>query len=141
MALLCSFGLLLGRLLISMIFILAGFGKFMDYSATAEYMASKGMSLVPVFLVAAALIEIIGGLAVLFGVKTRWGAALLLFFLIPTTLIFHDFWNFEDANRQVQMIEFLKNLAIMGGLLYVLCHGAGRISIDTLYFRERASKP
>lgn len=137
MSLLISLGLLVGRILISTIFILAGIGKFLDYNGTAQYMAAKGMTMIPIFLIAAALIEIIAGLAVLLGCKTRWGATLLLLYIIPTTLIFHDFWNQQGAERQMQMIEFLKNHAIMGGLLYVICTGAGRFSIDSLYFRPK----
>lgn len=127
---LCSLGLLLGRICLSAIFILAGIGKFMDYDGTVQYMASKGFTMIPVFLVMAAMVEIIGGLLILLGFRTHWGAAMLLLFLIPTTVIFHDFWNYQGAEQQMQMINFLKNLGIFGGLLYVLCIGAGKCSLD-----------
>lgn len=128
---LCSFGMLLGRFCISVIFILAGIGKFLDYDGTAAYMASKGMTMIPFFLLAAATVELIGGLSVLLGWKARWGATILLLFLIPTTVIFHDFWHLANpVERQLMMILFLKNLAIFGGLLYVICCGPGSWAVD-----------
>lgn len=125
-----ALGMLLGRILLSLIFILAGVGKFMDYDATVQYMAAKGMTMVPLFLVVAALIEIIAGLLVFFGIKARLGAFILFLYLIPVTLLFHDFWNQQGPERQENMINFMKNLAILGGLLYVICVGAGRWSLD-----------
>lgn len=125
-----ALGMLLGRILLSLIFILAGVGKFMDYNATVQYMAAKGMTMVPLFLVVAALIEIIAGLLVFFGIKARLGAFILFLYLIPVTLLFHDFWNQQGPERQENMINFMKNLAILGGLLYVICVGAGRWSLD-----------
>jgi putative oxidoreductase len=125
-----SLTMLIGRLLIATIFILAGASKFLDYDQTSAYMASKGMTMIPLFLVGAAAFEIIGGLSLLVGYKTRIGAALLLIFLIPTTIIFHSFWNTSGAEHAQAQIDFLKNLAIFGGLLYVLNFGAGPLSID-----------
>lgn len=125
----CSIGMLLGRICLSAIFILAAIGKLMDYEGTAQYMASKGLTMIPVFLYGAAIVELIGGLMILFGFKARIGAVILLLYLIPTTLIFHDFWNVSDAiMRQIQMIMFLKNLAIFGGLLYIICAGPGKVA-------------
>jgi len=127
----CNASLLfLGRLCLSAIFILAGINKFMDPSGTAAYMAAKGMSMIPFFLYSAAVIEIAGGLSLLIGFKARWGALLLILFLIPTTLIFSSFWNEPAETYNLQMIEFLKNLGIIGGLLYVLATGAGKWSFD-----------
>lgn len=128
---LCSFSMLAGRVLLSIIFILSGVGKFVDYNSTAQYMAAKGMTMVPFFLIVAAVVELLGGLSLLLGYRTRWGAALLILYLIPVTGIFHDFWMIEDpAMRQMQVIEFLKNIAIMGGLFYVLGAGGGKWSFD-----------
>jgi len=126
----CSFGLLLGRILLSFIFILSGIFKFVNYDSTVQMMAAKGMTLVPFFLVTAALLEIVGGIFILIGFYTRIGALLLLIFILPTTLIFHDFWNVQGSEMEMQMSNFLKNVAIMGGLLYVACTGAGKLSID-----------
>jgi putative oxidoreductase len=125
-----SSALLLARICLAAIFLLGGISKFMDYNGTAAYMASYGIPMVPFFLVAAALIEIIGGLSLLLGLKTRWGAGLLLLFLIPVTGILHAFWSAAPGEQAMQMINFFKNLAIFGGLLYVLCWGAGEFSMD-----------
>lgn len=128
---LASLGMLIGRIALSTIFILAGLGKFMDVEGTSAYMASKGMTMVPFFLYSAAILEILAGLALLFGFKTRWAALLLALFIIPTVLIFHDFWNVSGpAERAVELVNFLKDWAIFGGLLYVACLGAGRYSVD-----------
>ena len=93
-------------------------------------MTSEGMVMVPVFLVGAILSELCGGLSILLGWWTRVGATLLIVFLIPTTLIFHDFWTYEGAQQQMQMIHFMKNLAILGGLFVLLSVGGGPWSID-----------
>lgn len=128
---LCHLFKLLGRVGLSAIFIFAGIHKFMDYEGTAAYMASKHLTNIPVLLYTAAIVEILGGLSVLLGWKTRWGALLLALFLIPTSYIFHDFWNLSDkAEMQEQMIHFFSNFAIFGGLLFVTASGPGVISID-----------
>ena len=108
-----------GRLLLSAIFLLSGSGKIMDWSGTAAHMRAEGMPLVPLLLVGAILFELVGGFSLLFAWKPKLGAWLLFLYLIPTTLIFHDFWAFGGAERMNQMIHFLKNLTIMGGLLIV----------------------
>ncbi|MBA3957543.1 MAG: DoxX family protein [Parachlamydiaceae bacterium] len=126
----CSFGVLLGRLCLSAIFILAGIGKLMDYEGTMQYMKAKGFTLIPLFLISAALLEIIAGLLLVIGFKTRWAATLLILFLIPTTIIFHDFWTSDPSMYQTKLNDFFRNVAIIGGLLYVLCSGAGKCSFD-----------
>lgn len=132
----CSFLMLLGRILLSIIFILSGIGKFMDPEGTSLYMASKGMPMIPFFLYSAAIIEVLGGAYLLFGLKTRLSAGILALFLIPVTLIFHDFWDSSPTEVANQMANFLKNLAIIGGLLYTVGCGAGKYSIDQLLNRE-----
>jgi putative oxidoreductase len=121
---------LLGRLLLTMIFLLSGVMKFVDWGSTAGYMEAKGLPLVWLLLPIAALVEIAGGLMVLAGCYARLGALLLLLFLIPTTIIFHNFWAFAGAEQQNEMQHFMKNLTIMGGLLLVMGLGAGPLSFD-----------
>ena len=120
----------IGRVFLSAIFIMAGVEKIMDPAGTSAYMASQGMPMVPFFLAMTIIFELGGGLSLLTGFKTRWGALALIVFLIPTTLIFHNFWEVSPDQKQLQMIMFLKNLAIIGGLLTVLAYGAGLISVD-----------
>jgi putative oxidoreductase len=124
------FAPLLGRILLAQIFLLSGLNKIGAWEQTAGYMASKNLPLVPFFLVAAILFEVGGGLSVALGYKARLGAAALVVFLIPATLIFHNFWALQGMEQQVQMIMFMKNLAILGGLLLVIGFGPGPLSLD-----------
>jgi putative oxidoreductase len=121
---------LAGRGLLSLIFLLSAFGKLTNWEGTAGYMASKNMPAIPFFLAAAILFELFGGLSVLAGYKARFGSLALIVFLIPTTLIFHNFWAYQGMEQQMQMINFLKNLSIMGGLLLVTAFGPGPLSLD-----------
>ncbi|MEN9654910.1 MAG: hypothetical protein RL235_1022 [Chlamydiota bacterium] len=78
----------------------------------------------PLMLIIATLLQIVGGLLLLLGVQEKWGASLLILFLIPATVLFHAFWLFDDVEAPVQSIMFLKNLGLMGGLMMVLLYGA-----------------
>ncbi len=109
--------LVLGRLLLSVIFILSGLGKIPHFNDVAGLMASQGIPLASLALVITLLIEIGGGLMVLTGFKARYAALVIAIWLVPVTLIFHKFWGIPAADQQGQMINFLKNVAIMGGLL------------------------
>jgi putative oxidoreductase len=124
--------LLAGRILLALIFLLAGIGKLVDWSATERMMTDHGMIGVSFLLPAAAFLEISGGLALLAGWATRPAAFALFLFLIPTTLIFHNFWAYDGLAQQNQMQNFMKNLAIMGGLLELAAAGAGAYAIDAL---------
>lgn len=95
-------------------------------------MASKNVPMIPVSLGAAATLELGAGTALLLGYRHRAAAALLAAFLVPTSLVFHDFWNEEDAQgRQMQIVNFLKNLAIIGGLVGMAARGAEEFSLDS----------
>jgi Predicted membrane protein len=124
-----KFGPLLGRILLSVIFILAGIGKITDFSGTAAFMASKDLPLVNLLLVLTIIVELGGGLLILIGWQARWAAAALFLFTGIVTLIFHPFWSFEGAEAVQNFQGFFKNLAIMGGLMYVLVHGSGPLSL------------
>jgi putative oxidoreductase len=124
------FGLLLGRVLLAFIFIIAGFGKLTGFSGTAAYMSSKGIPIAEVLLVPTIIIELGGGLLLAVGYKARWAAFAIFLFIIPTTLIFHNFWAAGPDQVQMQMIQFQKNLAIMGGMLFVVFNGPGPWSFD-----------
>ncbi len=116
---------LLGRIFLVAIFVMSGFHKITDPQGTQQYMAAMGMPMTGFFLIGAIFLELAGAASLLLGYWTRVGALLLIIFMIPTTLIFHT--NFSD---QVQFIMFMKNLAMMGGLLTVLAFGPGRLSLD-----------
>ena len=78
----------------------------------------------PLVLVLATILELFGGLLILFGIKARFGAVLLILFLIPTTIVMHHFWFLENPTKQLELAMFMKNLAIIGGLLFVSVFGA-----------------
>ena len=122
--------MLLGRLFLALLFVVSGIGKIAGYAGTAALMASKGLPLVEILLPLTILVELGGGLMLAIGWKTRWAAAVLFLFLIPTTLIFHQFWGIDPKMVQMQKVNFLKNVAIMGGMLMVLAMGAGTWSVD-----------
>jgi uncharacterized membrane protein YphA (DoxX/SURF4 family) len=131
---------LLGRILLSHIFLLSFFGKVTNWSTFEGMMAAKGVppSWVPFLLGGAAALELIGGLSVLFGFKARWGALLLVLFLIGVTPVMHNFWAMPDPKAfQEQLINFQKNVAMLGGLLMVIACGAGAVSFDRLLDRRR----
>ncbi|MBV1906161.1 MAG: DoxX family protein [Pseudomonadales bacterium] len=123
---------LIGRTLIAFIFIMSGVNKIGGWEQTAGYMASKGMPAAFIFLAGAVIFEILGGLSVLLGYKAKLGALALILFTVPASIIFHNFWAFEGMQQQTQMIMFMKNLAIIGGLLLVTGFGSGPLSMDNL---------
>jgi putative oxidoreductase len=109
--------LVLGRVLLSVIFILSGLGKLPHFHDIAGMMAAKGIPLASVALVISLFIEIGGGLLVLTGYKAQYAALVMALWLIPVTLVFHHFWGIPAEQQQDQTVHFLKNVAIMGGLL------------------------
>ena len=124
------YGPLAGRILIALIFVFAGFGKISGFEGTVGYIASKGLPLPQLAAIGAILVELGGGIMLVLGWKTRWAAAAILIFTALAALIFHNFWAAPPDQAQNQMIHFMKNLAIMGGLLFVVIHGSGPISMD-----------
>jgi putative oxidoreductase len=120
---------LAGRILLAVIFIISGFGKITGYDGTAHYMAMK-LPMVGVLLPLTILTELGGGIALAAGFKARWVALLLAGFTLLAAVIFHDFWAAEAAQKMGQQINFLKNVAITGGMLMVFAFGPGRYSVD-----------
>jgi putative oxidoreductase len=122
-------GALIGRLLLALIFVLAGLNKIVNYGGTLGYMQSFG---VPALLLPATIaIEVLGGFAVALGWRARIAALILAGFTILAAGLFHA--QFSD---QQQMTNFLKNLAIAGGLLTLAAHGPGALSLDARAYRE-----
>ncbi|HAZ44723.1 MAG TPA: DoxX family protein [Cyanobacteria bacterium UBA11369] len=118
---------LVARVFLTAIFLNSAYGKITGFSRTQEVMAGAGIpaGLTGILLVGAIVCELFGGLSVLLGYKARWGAIALIIFLIPATLIFHT--NFAE---RMQVIQFLKNLGLLGGLLMVYSFGSGPLSLD-----------
>ena len=120
---------LIARILMSTIFIISGINKITGWGAMTGYISSMGLPFAPLLLFGAIVIELVAGIALLVGYRVELAAGILFIYLIPTTLIFHSFWTAEAAQQQNQMIHFLKNLAIMGGLLQVMWSGSGAYSV------------
>ncbi|QTD35872.1 DoxX family protein [Pseudomonas fluorescens] len=116
---------LIGRVLLSVIFILSGFSKLAAPAMIIGYIGSVGLPLPHVALAVAIIVEIGGGLALIAGFRTRTVAAVLALFSVFTALAFHS--ALADQN---QFIHFFKNIAMAGGLLQVVAFGAGRFSLD-----------
>ncbi|SHF30515.1 putative oxidoreductase [Microbulbifer donghaiensis] len=125
----CDLGKLLGRVLMSLIFISAGWSKIGGYEGTQGYMESAGVPgiLLPLVI----LVELGGGLAVLLGFFTRWAALALAVFCFASAALFH-----YVPGDQAQMISFMKNITIAGGFLILACAGAGKLSLDN-YLRGK----
>jgi putative oxidoreductase len=129
--------LLLGRILIGGIFVQSGFGKLMGLDAFAAGLAARGMpaGLAPVLAPIGASVEFFGGLAIVFGLMMRYAALLMIAFVIVATLISHRFWSLQGAERRTQTVQFAKNVAIIGGFLFVFVTGGGRYSLDRWWRR------
>ncbi|MEL6579916.1 MAG: DoxX family protein [Cyanobacteria bacterium J06607_15] len=112
----------LARIFLSSIFLWSGTNKIIDPLASLAKMTAQGMPFTSVLLVGAIALEILGGLSVLLGIKPRWGAVMLVIFLVPATLIFHT-----DFSTELEQAMFLKNLAMLGGLLLLIQNGGGNI--------------
>ena len=120
---------LLGRLLFVLIFLKTGPNLFLKQ--TISYAASQGVPFATFAVPIAGVLALAGGVSVLVGFRTKLGASLIALFLIPVTLMMHKFWTVTDAGMaQVQMIMFMKNLAILGGALIISQFGPGPISLD-----------
>ena len=124
------FGPLAGRILIALIFVFSAFGKITGFEGTVGYIASKGLPLPQLAAVGAIFVELGAGIMLVLGWKARWAAAAIFVFTAVAALIFHDFWAVPADQVQNQTIHFLKNFSILGGLLYVIVHGSGPLSVD-----------
>jgi len=124
-----QFGPLAGRILLSLIFLISGLGKIGGFAGTAGWMASKGLPMAEVLLAITIIIEIGAALMIIAGYQARLGAAALLLWMIPVTFIFHNFWAVPAAEQQIQQIMFMKNLGLMGGMLYIMAFGSGPMSL------------
>jgi putative oxidoreductase len=128
---------LIGRLLMAAIFLVSGINKLTDLPGTVAHMTRAGIPYADTLAIVAGAAEVLGGLALVFGLLTRIGAVGLILFMIPTTVIFHGFWNYHGAERLPQMVNFMKNLGIIGGLAAIAAFGAGRASLDYRLRRRR----
>ncbi|MBV8762694.1 MAG: DoxX family protein [Deltaproteobacteria bacterium] len=121
--------ILLGRVLFAVIFVFSGFNHF-SHEAIG-YAASSGVPLANVAVPLSGVMAILGGLMIAFGFQARLGGILIALFLIPVTLFMHAFWKISDPmQHQMQLINFMKNLALLGGSFAFIYFGAGPLSVD-----------
>ena len=121
---------LAGRILIGALFIVAGIRKILIWGPQVAYFTRLGFPVPEVMTVIAIIIELGGAILLIAGWRTRWVAWLLALFVLIATGMAHRFWEFDAAQMANQLNHFLKNVAIIGGLLFVACFGPGPASID-----------
>ena len=123
-------GYALGRALLSVIFIVSGYNKLMAIAGTTAYLTRLGVPAPQIMVWVVALFELVAGVLILIGLKTRWVALALAVFTGITLYLGHKFWAVDAAQYNNQLNHALKNLAIMGGFLLLAAHGGGRFSVD-----------
>ena len=128
--------LLIGRIFIGWIFVRSGYGKLFDIPAYAATFPARGL---PTFLAYIAVpSEFLGGLALMFGLATRYAALVMTVFTLVATFSSHRYWDFTDAAaRRAQDSNFYKNMAILGGIFFLFVCGAGRFSLDACLRKRR----
>ena len=122
--------MLVGRVMVSAIFLVFGIRKLIAVAGTAGYFAKLGFPMPDVMVWVAILIEVGGGALLLLGWQTRRVAWLLIAFTVIATLMAHRYWEFDAAQYANQMTHFFKNVAMVGGLLYIAAFGPGALSVD-----------
>jgi putative oxidoreductase len=125
-----KYGPLIARVLLAQLFLVSGFGKVMSFAKTAGLMATVGLPMPTVLLVLTIALELGGGALLVLGWQARWVAAALFVFTFLTAVVFHAFWNAPPAQFTGQLNNFMKNVSIMGGMLYVIVYGAGPLALD-----------
>jgi putative oxidoreductase len=120
----------LGRVLLGLIFVIAGFGKITGFEGTVGYISAYNLPMPQILAMLAIIIELGGGILLIIGWKARWAALALFVFVLVVSPIFHGFWAVPEDQKQMQMIMFLKNLAIMGGMLFVAAYGPGPMAAE-----------
>jgi len=121
---------LVGRLLLASLFVSAGFSKLAAFSATVGYISSGGLPMPEVGAVLAIVVEIIAGMALVAGIRTRVAALVLAVFTVAASLFSHNYWTLPADQQMVQQLLFFKNIAVVGGLLSLAAWGGGSWSVD-----------
>ena len=116
---------LAARICLCIIFINSGIGKILGFAGTAEMMANQGLPIANILLIFTIAFQLLGGLSLLLGYKVKIGSTLLILFLIPATLVFHN-----PIAKPDELNNFLKNIGLIGGLLMTIYAGSGALSID-----------
>jgi putative oxidoreductase len=130
MELIKDLAILVGRICIGSLFIWAAFEKIIHWHGTVAYAEKKKIPHASLALPLAVVIQVLGGLALFLGYYTRIGALVLILFIIPAAILFHNFWNVEGEERVIEKTFFMKDVAVFGSLLLLLVLGGGHFSIN-----------
>ena len=134
--------LLVGRLAFAALFLPSGLSKAMNMQAFIYSVDGRGVPFSPLLAPLAAGVEFLGGLALLLGVQVRFASVLLLLFTVAATWIAHRFWEYgPGAAHEMQRISFFKNVAIVGGFVFLAAHGGGRWCVERLWRSDRRLTP
>lgn len=125
--------------LVGLLFLVAGYNKIGGFDDVAGWMSSMGLPAASALLILTIVLEIGAGLMLVVGFKTRWAALALAAFLVPITVIFHNFWAVEAAQYQDQLTAFLKNLAILGATLMIAGQSQGTAANAAVVSRPAAN--
>lgn len=121
--------LLIGRILYVIIFLMTITTHFSG--EMVDYARSKAVPMASILVPVSGIIAFLGALSILIGFKAKWGAWLIIVFLVPVTLMMHAFWNETDPmQEQIQTIMFLKNISMLGGAMIIAYFGSGPLSVD-----------
>lgn len=121
---------LLARLLLAALFLPAGIGKISGFSGTAGYIGSVGLPMPELGAAVAIAVEVLGGIALIIGLGTRWAALALAGFTLVASFFFHAYWALPAEQQMMQQLMFMKNIGVVGGLLALAAFGAGAFSLD-----------
>ena len=120
---------LLGRVLFSLIFLISGPGHFSNQSI--QFATAQGVPLPSLLVPFSGILALMGGISILLGYKAKLGAWILVVFLVPVTLMMHNFWAVAELQaKQMQLAMFMKNLSLLGGALLITYFGGGPLSVD-----------
>jgi len=122
--------LLIARILLALMFLLAGFEKLSAPGGTAGWIAGAGLPMPMVLTIASGLLEVVAGTLLVIGWQARWAALALAVFTVAANLLFHNYWSMTGEPRMINQLMFLKNTAVVGGLLFVFAFGPGTVSLD-----------
>ena len=121
---------LLARLLLAALFLPAGIGKISGFAGTAGYIGSVGLPMPELGAAVAIAVEVLGGIALIIGLGTRWAALALAGFTLVASFFFHAYWALPAEQQMMQQLMFMKNIGVVGGLLALAAFGAGAFSVD-----------
>jgi putative oxidoreductase len=129
--------LLIGRILVGVLFLTSGWSKLMNTAGAISYLTSVKAPAPELMVWVVLAVKLVVGITLIVGLPTRYGALLGFIFVVIATALAHRYWEYPAAFQVAQYINFTKNIAILGGLLYVFVAGAGRFSVDAALAQAR----